>query len=277
MRSTSTRQLKRFAQRFLSVLGLAAIPIGIAAPLAPSWWEGKWWILLSVAVVALAWAAWGLRRQEPVQRYVENVTIRLVVGDLFEQRASALIGFTTTFDTKVPEVISPTSVQAALLDGVYGGSETRLNQDIDAALADRIPTGETIEKVGKTVKYPMGTVVTLDVPGSVRYYCAAYTEMDSNNIASGSIRGMLDALENTWDQVDARENGGPICVPLIGQGQARIPELVPEIAVRLIAFSFLIRSKRSRFSSELRIVIHPSDQGKINFPEFQAFLTSLAS
>jgi len=273
----SRRQLKRLGRRLLSALGLFALPIGILAPLSPDWWSGKWWISLVILSLAVAWAALGLRRRHPRQAYVENFTIRVVVGDLFAQKSSALVGFTTTFDTRVPDVISPTSVQAALLNSVYGGSVRRLDADLEAALQALRPTGETIEKEGKTVKYPMGAVAVLEPPGSVRYYCAAYTEMNSKNIASGTIRGVLDALDESWDQVDARENGGPICVPLIGQGQARIPELTPEIAVRLIAFSFLVRSKRSRFSRELRIVLHPSDQHKVNLPEFQAFLTSLAS
>ncbi|WP_238071957.1 macro domain-containing protein [Rhodococcus zopfii] len=66
-------------------------------------------------------------------------------------------------------------------------------------------------------------------------------------------------------------------MPLLGQGQSRIPELTAEVAVRLIAFSFLLRTRRGRgrFSRELRIVVHPNEIGKIDRAEFQAFLRSL--
>jgi hypothetical protein len=101
--------------------------------------------------------------------------------------------------------------------------------------------------------------------------------MDEHNRASGTVGGVIASLDAVWEEVDRCGNGAPICVPLIGQGQSRIPELTAEIAVRLIAFSFLLRSKRRRFSSELRIVIHPSERDKIDMPEFQAFLTSLAN
>ena len=183
---------------------------------------------------------------------------------------------TTTFDTSVPEVIARGSIQGNFLHQVYGGSEQKLNQDLDQALISIRPVG-TITKAGKQTIYPLGTVVTLAPPGPIRYYCAAYTTMDMQNRATGSIRGVLDSLDGCWDQADAHGNGDPICVPLIGQGQSRIPELTPEIAIRLIAFSFLLRTKRSRFSRELRIVIHPDEQNKINLPEFQAFLTSLVA
>jgi hypothetical protein len=273
----SKRQVALLVRRFFTALGISAVPIGILAPLAPDWWEGKWWLVLIVALLAASWAVWGFRRREPLQKYVENVTIRLVVGDLFKQDASAVVGFTTTFDTCVPDVISPTSVQAGLLNSIYGGSQEQLDHDLNVVLATVAPTGEIIEKPGKTILYPISTVVTIAPPGPVRYYCAAYTRMDAQNRATGTIRSVLDALDNSWDQADAHGNGAPICVPLIGQGQSRVPELVPEIAIRLIAFSFLLRTKRSRFASELRIVLHPNDRHKISFPEFQAFLTSLAS
>jgi hypothetical protein len=268
--------MKVLGQRFLAALGVSAIPIGILAPLSPAWWEGKWWLVLFAGLAAAGWSFFGLRRREPRQTYRENVTIRLVVGDLFNQGASVMIGMTTTFDTSVPDVIARNSLQSNFLHEVYGGSQPKLDHDLDEALMSVAPVGR-ITKAGKQIVYPVGTVATLAPPGAVRYYCAAYTSMDNQNRATGTIRGVLDSLDGSWDQADAHGNGDPICVPLIGQGQSRIPELTPEIAVRLIAFSFLLRTKRSRFSSELRIVIRPDEQHKINMPEFQAFLTSLVT
>ncbi|WP_454812858.1 macro domain-containing protein [Paenarthrobacter nitroguajacolicus] len=275
-RKWTRRQSKATGQRFLAALGFFAVPIGILAPLAPQWWDGKWWLVLGVLAVAVGWTALGLRRKEPNQRYRENVTIRLVVGDLFTQDASPVIGMTATFDTRVPEVIAPTSVQGLFLKTIYDGSQERLDADLDRALANVKPEG-MIAKPGKQAVYPLGTVATLNPPGRLRYYCAAYTRMDEKNRASGTIRSVLDSLDNSWEEADVHGNGDPICVPVIGQGQSRIPELTPEISIRLIAFSFLLRSKKSRFASELRIVVHPTERDKINFPEFQAFLTSLAA
>jgi hypothetical protein len=270
------RRARMLGGRFLAALGVSAIPIGVLAPLSPAWWDGKWWIVLLVGACAAGWACIGLRRREPRHVYRENVIIRLVVGDLFQQNASALIGMTTTFDTAVPDVIAANSVQGHFLEHVYGGSQTNLDRDLEQGLAHVSPIG-TIVKPGKQTVYPLGTAITLPAAGRIRYYCAAYTNMDEQNRATGSIRGVLDSLESAWDQIDAHSNGDPICVPLIGQGQSRIPELTPEISVRLIAFSFLLRSKRSRFSSELRIVIQPSEQHKIDNLEFQSFLSSLAA
>lgn len=273
----SKRQASRLFQRFISALGLAAIPIGVLAPLAPAWWEGKWWLVVLIAVLALVWALLGLIKGEPHQEYTSGVTIRLVVGDLFDQQASAVVGFTTTFDTQVPNIIASSSVQASMLEKVFGDSVQRLDSELTAALGRLTPTGRVIAKEGKRVCYPLGSVATLDLPDGRHMYCAAYSEMNENNNASGTVRSVLDGLENSWEEANRVGNGAPICVPLIGQGQSRIPELVPEMAVRLIAFSFLLRTHRGKFASELRIVLHPSDRHRVNFSEFQAFLRSLAA
>lgn len=272
----SKRDLARLWQRFISALGIAAIPIGVLAPLAPDWWEGKWWLVILVALLAIAWASLGLRKGTPHYEYVNGVKVRLVVGDLFEQNESAIVGFTTTFDTELPYIISPTSVQAALQKSAYNDSQDRLDAELDTALKRLTPTDRSIQKPGKTVCYPLGSVATLRLPDGRNMYCAAYTEMDEENNATGTIRSVLDALDASWEEANRVGNGAPVCVPLIGQGQSRIPELKPEIAVRLVVFSFLLRTQKVRFAQELRIVIHPSDKHKINFSEFQAFLRSVA-
>ncbi|MEV4775215.1 DUF6430 domain-containing protein [Microbacterium sp. LWH12-1.2] len=182
---------------------------------------------------------------------------------------------TTTFDTE-PGIIEGRSVQGNFLQVIYGGSQPRLDDALATALMETSAV-DNILKPGKQDIYPIGTVATLPGQGTNRYYCVAYTSMDEHNRAKGTIRGILESLDSVWDAADRSGNGGPICVPLLGQGQSRIPELTAEVAVRLIAFSFLLRARRGRFSRELRIVVHPNELGKIDLPEFQAFLRSLVA
>lgn len=266
----------RFVRRFLEALGALAVVAGALALFAPDLLNGQWCLLAVAGVFALGWALFSLRQKGPEQRFPsENISIRLVEGNLFEQKESALVGMTTTFDTE-PGIIENGSVQGNLLHSIYGGSQTRLDAELASVLTGIRPVG-TITKPGKEEVYPVGTVAVLRGEGTTRYYCVAYTCMDEHNRAQGTIRGILDSLDSVWDAVDRNGNGGPICVPLLGQGQSRIPELTAEVAVRLIAFSFLLRARRRRFSKELRIVVHPNEIGKIDRAEFQAFLRSLVA
>ncbi len=265
-----------FARRFFEALGAMAVIAGAVAVIWPDLLKDKWWILAVAALLAVGWAVFSLRQKDPEQRFPsENIMIRLVEGDLFAQNASALVGMTTTFDTE-PGIIENSSVQGNLLQVIYGGSQARLDAALAAALGGTGVVG-TITKPGKQDVYPMGTVAVLPGQGNTRYYCVAYTCMDEHNRAKGTIRGILDSLDSVWDAADRTGNGETICVPLLGQGQSRIPELTAEVAVRLIAFSFLLRSRRARFSKELRIVVHPNEIGKIDRTEFQAFLRSLVA
>lgn len=275
------RKVKVFAGRSLAALGVGAIPLGILTPVCPNWWDGQWWVIPVAICFAGCWGAWGLRRQDPVQFYRrDGVSVRLTFGDIFKQEASVMIGMTTTFDTDVAQgIIAETSLQAEFVKTVYGGRVDLFDKAIEDALTSSNTAAiGTVSKPGKQKVFPLATVATVKSSSGIPYHCVAYTEMDTANIAKGSIDGILDSLNSTWAAVNRHGNGMPICIPLIGQGQARIPELTPEIAIRLIAFSFLLSTRKNgRFSNELRIVIHPDERRKVNAMEFQAFLSSLLS
>jgi len=265
-----------FSRRFLEAIGAQAAGVGAIAVFAPDMLKDQWWLIVVAVVAAAAWAVFKQRQVSPSQWYAQgNFTIRLVVGDLFQQDASAMVGMTTTFDTD-PTIIDAGSVQGSFLRTVYASSHTRLDQELAESLATVRPVS-TIVKAGKGHAYPLGTAAILKGRGAIRYYCLAYTEMDEHNRAQGSIRGIVHSLDKLWDAVDIHSNGAAICVPLLGQGQSRVPELTAEAAVRLMAFSFFLRCRRKRVSSELRIVIHPNEINKIDQIEFQAFLRSLAT
>ncbi|MFE3984439.1 macro domain-containing protein [Nocardia tengchongensis] len=268
---------QRLVRSFFAAVGLMSFTIGLVGLLYPDYFKTKWWVIAVVAAVALLWSVWAERPRLPEQKYSFNGTIRLVLGDLLEQNdANVLIGMSSTFDTNVPDgIISRDSIQGQFLDRMYAGSVQNLDRDLDAALSVSSHPVGTITKPGKQDVYPIGTVATLSATNGKKYFCVAYSDMDAHNVACGSIQGVLDSLNAVWDECDRRGNGAPICVPMIGQGLARIPELTAEISIRLIAFSFLLRSRRRRFSRELRIVLTKEGASQINMQEFQAFLASV--
>lgn len=270
------RRTRRFGKRLWSGFAAATSLLAVVAIITPDWIAGQWWLLLTCVVVGLVWAGVGLRRPWPAQRYRDDrVHIRLISGDLFAQGEPALVGMSSTFDTDVAGgIIGRASVQASFLEDIYGGDVSRLDADLSRSLAGVSRSG-TIAKTGKTDVFPLGTVATLVPTSGVPYYCVAYCDMDASNRATGTIPSILKSLEAVWTAADAHGNKRPICVPLIGNGAARISQFPVEVAVRIIAFSFLLHSRRSHFSDELRIVVHPKDVESIDLDEFQAFLKSL--
>ncbi|MDE0803138.1 MAG: DUF6430 domain-containing protein [Acidimicrobiales bacterium] len=230
---------------------------------------------LVVAALAIAYAVARSWPRPVEQQYSRPSTqIRVVVGDLFDQDANLVIGMATTFDTAVPHVISKRSVQGQFLERIYSSDTAALDAALAEALAATEPTG-SVEKDGKSATYPVGTIAVIR-QNRKHYFCAAYTEMDEQNVAHGSVPGVWRSLENLWDEVRARSNGDPIAMPVIGGGQARMSHVLPaQDSIRLIALSFILASRDSRVCERLDIVVREGDVPALDMLELQAFLTSL--
>lgn len=267
-----------FSKAYLAAVGVLAIFVTIFSVFVPSFFNGNILVPVAIAITALVWSIAYMRPVDPYVEFISDRTaIRLVVGDLFKQKGSVLVGMSSSFDvTTSNRIIAENSVQGAMLKEIFGGSEDQMWDAIRHALHGVQSIG-AIEKLGRTEIYAIGTVATVLDRFGKDFYCVAYTDMDKKNKASGTIGGVEVALQNVWDAVDDTSNGAVINVPLIGQGQSRIAGLTPEVAIRMIAMSFLLRSRKSFFSRELCLVIHPSDARKINMREFQAFLEQLAA
>ena len=194
MASATIRDLRtrRFVARFVSeslvAFGAIAATAGLVAALFPDALKdrGAFWVIVVVAVSV----GFGLQRSwpRPIERvYTKpNTAIRLIRGDLFDEPGHIVVGACDTFDTQVPNVISSRSVQGQALQHFYGGDLARLDQDLNAALEGESSVG-SVQKEGKTERYPIGTVAA--VPhGPRRTLYLAYTEINHPNKTNKTSR-----------------------------------------------------------------------------------------
>jgi hypothetical protein len=196
-------------------------------------------------------------------------------GDLFEQDTHLVIGMCDTFDTSTPVIISQRSIQGQFLDRVLGGNVVEFDRQLEEALVG-FPSCGAVEKDGKQVRYPVGTVVTLGDAGH-RYFCVAYTEMDERNVARGSVAIIQRSLESLWNAVCDYSNGGVVSTPIIGGGQARVSQVLSlQDSIRLIILSFVLASRREKVCDGLNVIFRPQDRDKLDLLEIQAFLDSLS-
>lgn len=262
-------------RQFLSAVGLAALVLGLVATLFPDLLteDGKTIaviVLLASAVFAAA-MAWPREIAETYGR--PNIAIRVVEGDLFDRPGHIAVGMTTTFDTEQP-YIAPSSVQAQMLARAYRGDRAHLDTDIEAALAAISPIGE-ISKAGKTTRYQLGTVATLNRAARC-IFCVAYTEMNEKNEARATVDGVWRSLDSLWAAACAHANGGLLSIPAIGGGQSRLSQVLPlESSIRLIAMSFMLASRKERICNGLDIVVPADQYARLDRWELQAFLHSL--
>jgi hypothetical protein len=238
-------------------------------------------ILAALAVVAIAWGLWRAWPRSSISRDLgtPEVKVGVTVGDLFQQDAHLVIGFTDVFDTDMStgEVIDPSSVQGQFQTRVYNGDAARLDDDLARELG-QVPVQHTERQEdkprGKRERYPIGTVAVLG-DSSRRYFCIAYTEMQNNLVAKSSVDQLWHALSSLWRAVHEKGHRRTVAIPVIGTELARINCLDRESLLKMILLSFVAQSREEVVCRELVVVIHPKDYQRINILEVAAFLRQL--
>lgn len=201
--------------------------------------------------------------------------IKIIKGDLLDQDGHLVVGVCDTFDTELPNIISPRSLLGQTIHNIFGGDVKNLDEQLYHTLSKLDPVG-VIDKEGKKEKYGVGTVVAVRHAPRIIYFLS-YCEMSQRNEAFGTVDGVWKSLVSLWDKQSELGNHGPISVPVIGGGQARMSHLLPaQDSIRLIALSFMFASRQHKISDELRIVVQPSDYDRLDRLELQSFLSSLS-
>lgn len=267
---------RQFATHAFAGIGVVAVLFGlydVIEPNAISHIHAP--VSLVVVILAAIYGGWQSWPRPIEQRYSKpNTAIRVVEGNLFEQDVNLVVGVSTSFDTEVPHVIHSESIQGQFLAVVYGHDRNALDNDLTAALAGVKPAGQ-IQKPGKTVTYPIGTVATIRQHRR-HFFCVAYSSMDARNQAHATIDGLWQSLTNLWEEVRARSNGEPVATPIIGGGLSRISQILPaQDSVRFIALSFMLASRYAKVCDRLDIVVRSEDAANLDMLELQSFLRSL--
>jgi hypothetical protein len=266
---------RHFATHFFASIGAQAALLGLFDVFFPNRISKHADIAWLVPVLAAIYSIYRAYPRPIEQHYNSaNTKIRVVFGDIFEQDIDLVIGFCDTFDTSIPDIIQPTTVQGQFMQRVYGNDLTKLDADIHASLATITPAG-TINKPGKTERYPIGTVALLR-ENLKRYYCLAYTSMNEGNKAQGTADGIWRSLDSLWRCIASHGNGRPVAIPVIGGGLARVSQILPaQDSIRFIALSFMLASRDEHVCERLDIVVRPQDANNLDGLELQSFLQSL--
>lgn len=279
---TSQRGWRLFTLHALAAFGLLSAALQLVSAIwAPAGgFPYPWWIAAGVLAASLAYGlvhAWP--RQQIVRQFaLPDMTVRVVVGDLFDQEAHLVVGISDTFDTDTADnvIIHSGSILGQYLNRIYGGDLGRLNRELATALRDIEPekTEKPGTKAGKLERYPLGTVAVLGPPAR-RTFAVAYTRMGNDLIARGTVDDLWHGLGAVWNAMHRYGQRGAIAIPLIGSEFARISCLDRESLLKMILLSFVARSRADPVCRELVVVVHPHDADKINILEVAAYLRTL--
>jgi hypothetical protein len=230
-----------------------------------------WWLF---GLAGLLIAAWRRRPRLTVSHKLNgrDVTIEIVVGDLFALPGALIIGSNTTFDTRISrELISEKSIQGIFTRKFYG-EETQLDIELSSCLSNVTYCDLAGNRVGKAKRYPMGTCVRLN-PKQRTSYFVAIADINEHGVASGTPNGLKESLAKLWVFIGRRGLKESLVMPVLGTGFTRL-NLTREEIIREIIKSFIAACSEKTFADKLTIVITHHDMLKycISLNELGLFL-----
>jgi hypothetical protein len=201
-----------------------------------------------------------------------DVTVTITVGDLLDQDTHVVIGYTDTFDTDTTDhrIIHPSSLQAQFQHRHHPDTAA-LDTALDTALAGVPSQPAPAKALGKSRRYPVGTIAVLSAGGHLAF-CLAYATMDDHLVAHATADDIWNSLACLWDVVYARAHREPVSIAVVGSQLARVDSLDRASLIRLILLSFVARSRVRPVTRHLTVVVHPDDVGHVDMLALAAFL-----
>ncbi|MFK5969153.1 MAG: DUF6430 domain-containing protein [Candidatus Marithrix sp.] len=215
-----------------------------------------WLVFLAISVVSIISTLPPLSVVETVQG--KDISIRLVIGNIFNQGGDVVISSNSTFDTTFTNgFVSPNSVQGQLYKREYDKIEY-LDRDIEKKLQDVTPIQKHDRKLSKNDQYEIGTIIKLTHRSGFKTYWMALADSNEYGKPDGKFENLQICLESLWRYIGEKGHMDRLIMPVLGSGRTGIN--VNRITIlKEIIFSFVAMTKERKITEELVICIHPSD------------------
>ncbi len=195
---------------------------------------------------------------------INNSTVVVKFGDIFEENELKVIAFNEYFDTQVDNKI----IADSSLNGIYiktkvndvSELDNRIGTDID--LNNKFIKNNSRRICGKQKIYKLGTIFKNE-----DYLLTAFTKFDDDNRAYLSMPDYINFLLNFWNEIDIIYAGRSVSIPLLGSGITRFKEynaISEQELLELLIWSFKVSKIKFTYPSKVSIVIHESKKDKIN-------------
>ncbi|NJM22450.1 MAG: hypothetical protein HC907_28955 [Richelia sp. SM1_7_0] len=168
---------KRIGGSFIKFYGLFKLLLSSIALFFPNGLNFGWIGYFGLIGISIICAVIERRPKRSLSQTLSSPdsVVEIKVGDIFDEEAHLVIGANDVFDTELGEIMKPSSVQGQFLTKVYDNEREKLDVDIEKALQPlkHLRKEESEKTRGKTVRYPIGTTITLGTEEK-RYFLTAY-------------------------------------------------------------------------------------------------------
>ena len=259
---------KGLLKSFFSVLSvisilLSFVLIGINIPNKYKLYTGIVLFLVLLIIYIMMWIH--ANRSTNVKLNINNSTVRVKVGNIFEEEDLKVIPFNEYFDTCVDNRI----ISDRTLNGIYIKNEVNDIRELDYLIESNQQLNEKVineihnRLEGKKKQYKIGSIFKHN-----DYLLTAFAKFDQDNRAYLYMNDYINFLINFWNEIDIVYAGRTVTIPLLGSGITRFKEynmITEQELLELLLWSFKVSRIRFTYPSHVSIVIHESAKDKINF------------
>ena len=183
-------------------------------------------VLLAIICVLVGGALglWTLRIPGRIRLSAGLVPVNIQPGDLLEFQGHLVVGVNELFDSQIGNRVSPESLHGQVIREVFNKDADAFASAVANDLARReIPGAEWC--AGENLRYPFGTTAVVpNGPYKVFLVALAHTDTKEGSWkASADVHDLWNSMDGLWQAVRDWSNGGPIAIPLLGDGQSQVP------------------------------------------------------
>lgn len=189
-----------------------------------------------------------------------DINIKVVVGDIFNQKGSKIIPTNTSFDTCMEnEFISLKSIQGQFQNKYFKNNINVLDNMITQSLSEnKIVKKYDDGRTTKTACYDVGTVAEINY-SEERYYLLALADVNKKGTPIAKYDNIITSMQGLWDYLSENKHIDNLVIPIIGTGRAGIAEATRMRVIKEIILSFVAISSENKITDNLTLCIHPSD------------------
>jgi hypothetical protein len=244
---------------------ITCISIAISIPVEYKLWTFVSILIFFALIYVILWVRANLLNETKLS--INNSTVTIKVGDIFEESGLKVIAFNEYFDTQVDNKI----ISEKTLNGIYLKSKVHDVKALDRLIeqdehlnsdGNKIDRNQTRSQ-GKKDRYKLGTIFQHE-----EYLLTAFSKFDNKNRANLHMNEFINFLLNFWNEVDIVYNGRSIVIPLLGSGLTRFKNyemITDQELLELLIWSFKVSKIKFTYPSTVSIIIHESKKDKINF------------
>ncbi|WP_024994754.1 macro domain-containing protein [Phocaeicola paurosaccharolyticus] len=259
------RKLFKNYLEVLSVVGLLCsfALIVITIPDCLKIYVGIALVLLLLIIYLIMWI--NANNQDKTTLTINNSTMIIKTGDIFEEDGLKVIAFNEYLDTQVDNRL----ISENTLNGKFLRSKISDIAEFDNLIKEDTHLNDKVIDVnnnrlhGKKRRYSLGTVFLWD-----EYVLTAFSKFDNENRAYLYMNDYISFLINFWNEIDIIYAGRSISIPLLGSGITRFKgfdAVTEQELLELLIWSFKVSRIKFTYPSKVSIIIHESKKDKINF------------